>query len=170
MTPKGHFEINWPLAKVLDCIKSAEYFLEFATNRSAMLPQIFWKCAFIKASQIIFHKKSPLLFKVKIVKWQNSWIRNKKVMQSAITKFPIPNINFSRNLVFNQSNFFDERNHQGVYFIIVLWGDYLEESAQVNRFHWTPWKPRQKYWLVDKLLKIRNSGLGIRETMWWATH
>ena len=80
MTPKGHFEINWPLAKVLDCIKSAEYFLEFATNRSAMLPQIFWKCAFIKASQIIFYKKSPLLFKVKIVKclislWEQSWER-----------------------------------------------------------------------------------------------
>ena len=112
MTPKGHFEINWPLAKVLDCIKSAEYFLEFATNRSAMLPQILWKCGFIKARQIIFYKKSPLLnFKVKIVKWQNSWIRNKKVMQSAVTKFPIPNINFSRSLVFNQSNFFDERNH-----------------------------------------------------------
>ena len=28
---------------------------------------------------------------------------------------------------------------QGVYFIIVLWADYLEESAQVNRFQWTPW-------------------------------
>ena len=32
----------------------------------------------------------------------------------------------------------DEQGNSWVYFIIVLWADYLEESAQVNRFQWTP--------------------------------
>ena len=74
------------IAKVLDCIKSAEYFMDFATNRSAMLPQIFWKYPFIIASQIISCPKFYFLFliKVKLVKWQHLWIRNKQVKQSAI--------------------------------------------------------------------------------------
>ena len=32
----------------------------------------------------------------------------------------------------------DEQGNSWVYFIIVLWADYLEESAQVNMFQWTP--------------------------------
>ena len=48
---------------------------------------------------------------------------------------------------------------QGVYFIIVLWADYLE-SAQVNRFQWTPWSWGTVIWSVfmriSWKLKIRS--------------
>ena len=46
--------------------------------------------------------------------------------------------------------------NQGVYFIIVLWADYLEESAQVNRFQWTPCRARPSEPNLDVTLKPHN--------------
>ena len=55
---------------------------------------------------------------------------------------------------------------QGVYFIIVLWADYLEESAQVNRFQWTPWGAETELtdliytlWMKAKVGSGSNAGI-----------
>ena len=40
--------------------------------------------------------------------------------------------------MYNSNIYTYQYESQGIYFIIVLWADYLE-SAKVNRFQWTPW-------------------------------
>jgi hypothetical protein len=64
--------------------------MDFAKNRSAMLPQIF-------LSQIIFYSKFSFAFYSKICQMAVSMNRKQGgVSQSAIRKFPAPNGNFSR--------------------------------------------------------------------------
>ena len=56
-------------------------------------------------------------------------------------KWPFPKDRENHSFYWGQRQ---SRHKQGVYFIIVLWADYsrTKESAQVNRFQWTPWTQR----------------------------